>query len=289
MVCYFYSVSRLLIWYDLSQRRWNNKLYLLLLKTKPLVSHVAASLCFFNSYLQNSTRGIFRTSVALRNQYAFISFHSVLFQLGIFFFILVDWKSVFEPIKKAPQSDAFTKYILTAKRGRSSSDDVATIKVFVREPKQRCVTSFYFPPFPSLMSSQCDSPHDSIQTLLPQRTERSQPPIEASLQGFSSHRGRRGGGEGESLAPSDRSPTAEAFVTRLITLGDVAEPGGLWPDLHSEGPGGQRGWNGEKWKDRANLVGRKDGNGGRGDCGGTAWNKVFRNRSTSISFFLLSL
>lgn len=185
MVCYFYSVSRLLIWYDLSQRRWNNKLYLLLLKTKPLVSHVAASLCFFNSYLQNSTRRIFRTSVALRNQYAFISFHSVLFQLGIFFFfILVDWKSVFEPIKKAPRSDAFTKYILTAKRGRSSSDDVATIKVFVREPKQRCVTSFSFPPFPSLMSSQCDSPHDSIQTLLPQRTERSQPPIEASLQGF---------------------------------------------------------------------------------------------------------
>lgn len=26
MVCYFYSVSRLLIWYDLSQRRRNNKL-----------------------------------------------------------------------------------------------------------------------------------------------------------------------------------------------------------------------------------------------------------------------
>lgn len=40
MVCYFYSVSRLLIWYDLSQRRRNNKLYLLLLKTKPPWSHM---------------------------------------------------------------------------------------------------------------------------------------------------------------------------------------------------------------------------------------------------------
>ncbi|KAK5875273.1 hypothetical protein CesoFtcFv8_027773 [Champsocephalus esox] len=52
------------------------------------------------------------------------------------------------------------------------------------------------------------------------------PPIEASLQGFSSHSGQRGGGEGESLAPSDRSPTGEAFVARLLTLGNV-ESGGL--------------------------------------------------------------
>lgn len=64
MVCYFYSVSRLLIWYDLSQRRWNNKLYLLLLKTKPLVSHAALLRIWeakgpLNSYLHNSTRRIF--------------------------------------------------------------------------------------------------------------------------------------------------------------------------------------------------------------------------------------
>lgn len=109
MVCYFYSVSRLLIWYDLSQRRWNNKLYLLLLKTKPLVSHVAASLCFFNSYLQNSTRRIFRTSVALRNQYAFISFHSVLFQLGIFFFHISRLKICFWTNKKGSTIRRFHK------------------------------------------------------------------------------------------------------------------------------------------------------------------------------------
>lgn len=77
------------------------------------------------------------------------------------------------------------------------------------------------------MSSQCDSPRDSIQTLLPRGPERSLPPIEAALQGFSSQSGRRGGGEGESLAPSDRSPTVEAFVARLLTLGDVEQPGGL--------------------------------------------------------------
>lgn len=38
-------------------------------------------------------------------------------------------------------------------------------------------------------------------------------------------------------------PTAEAFVARLLTLGNVVEPGGLWHDLYSEGTGGQRGWN----------------------------------------------
>lgn len=148
-----------------------------------------------------------------------------------------------------------------------------------------------FPTFLSLMSSQCDSPHDSIQTLLPRRLERSQPPIEASLQGFSSQRGQRGGGEGESLAPSDRSPTAEAFVSRLLTLGNVVEPGGLWPDLYSGRTGGQRGWN-KKVKETGKLSLKKGSGWRKGrlcEKGGAAWNKVFRNRSTSISFFLLSL
>ena len=42
--------------------------------------------------------------------------------------------------------------------------------------QSRGASPLLFPTFLSLMRSQCDSPHDSIQTLLPQRTERSQPP-----------------------------------------------------------------------------------------------------------------
>lgn len=57
--------------------------------------------------------------------------------------------------------------------------------------------------------------------------ERSQPSIEASLQGFSSQWGLEVGGEGESLAPGNRSPTVGSFVARLLTLSDVDEPGGL--------------------------------------------------------------
>lgn len=74
--------------------------------------------------------------------------------------------------------------------------EMATMKVAAASLSALCPRAeaevrhlLLFPTFFSLMSSQCDSPRDSIQTLLPQRAERSQPPIEASLQGFSSQRG----------------------------------------------------------------------------------------------------
>lgn len=61
MVCYFCSVSRLLIWYDLSQRRRNNKLYLLLLKTDPLAvspfpQHGLSCCCFVEDVRQQRWR-----------------------------------------------------------------------------------------------------------------------------------------------------------------------------------------------------------------------------------------
>lgn len=136
---------------------------------------------------------ICKNSVALRNQYSFISFHSVLFQLS------VDWKISF-----LQDAEFWENAAWQPNQGFSSSD------------KGRGVASFYFPTFLSLVSSQCDSPRDSIQTLLPPST----PPL-PSLRWPLKHpcRGflQRGGG-GESLALSDRSPTAEAFVTRLLAL-----------------------------------------------------------------------
>lgn len=52
------------------------------------------------------------------------------------------------------------------------------------------------------------------------------PPIEVSLQGFSSER-PEGGGGGAGKVKVWKGATAEAFVARLLTLCNVAQPGGL--------------------------------------------------------------
>ena len=170
----------------------------------------------------------------------------------------------------------------------------SSVSVFVPEPKLRCVTSFishlslrwWVPSVTLLMTASklcCVSAHC--------------PPVKHPRRGFLHREARGEGGEGESLALRDRSPTADAFVSRLLMLWNVVEPGGLWPDLYSEGTGGQRGWNKKKRKEKGTgKLGSKKGSEWRkgrlwGWVGGgwAAWNKVFRNRSTSISFFLLSL
>lgn len=86
---------------------------------------------------------------------------------------------------------------------------------------------------------------------------------------------------------------------KFATERQISNSGGLCCQVAHAPQRGRARWpltwpllKGNRWSEKkqwANLVGRKDGNEGRGDCGGMAWNKVFRNRSTSISFFLLSL
>lgn len=58
----------------------------------------------------------------------------------------------------------------------------------------------------------------------------------------------------------------EAFVARLLTLSNVAEPGGLWPDLYSERTGGHRGRRGEM-KGTGKWLEEKDWDGGMRDGG----------------------
>lgn len=172
--------------------------------------------------------------------------------------------------------------MLAIKLGASS------LSVFVREPKQRCVTSFI-----SHLSLADEVPVWLSSWQHPNAAASEDwaltaPPLKHPCRGFLHTVAR-----GEGVKVKVWHPATDLQQGRPLLPG--CSHSATWSQVASDLTSPPRepvGWEAEipqKWKKQANLLGRKERIGGRGDCGGTAWNKVLRNRSTSISFFLLSL
>lgn len=141
----------------------------------------------------------------------------------------------------------------------------SSLSVFVRGPKQRCVTSFYFPP-----SSRWWVP--SVTLLMTASKlcclgdwSAHSPPLKHPCRGFL-HREARG--EGVKVKVWHRATDLQQ--RRPLSPG-CSRSATWWSQVASDltsTPGEPVGREAEikKWKRRANLVWRKDQDGGRGDC-----------------------